>query len=130
MNPVFLNVDDILEIHRDQIRRYGGSAGIRSPLLLQSAVAQATATFEGEVLHHGLFEMAAAYLFHIVMNHPFLDGNKRTGGAAALVFLFLNGIKLTIAEGAYVEMILEVARGKMKKPELVQFLQAARENGG
>jgi death-on-curing protein len=128
VNPVFLTVDDVLEIHRDQIRRYGGMAGIRDALLLQSAVAQPCATFEGEYLHHGLFEMPAAYLFHIVMNHPFLDGNKRTGGAAALVFLFVNGIKPAINEDAYAEMVLEVARGKMKKAAITKFLQAVTAN--
>jgi death-on-curing protein len=128
VKPVFLSVDDVLEIHRDQIRCYGGSPEIRDPLLLQSAVAQPCTTFEGKYLHHDLFEMASAYLFHIVMNHPFLDGNKRTGGAAALVFLFLDGVKLTIAEDAYADMVLDVARGQMKKPEITRFLQTAYED--
>lgn len=127
MNPVFLSADNVLEIHRDQIQRYGGTEGIRDALLLQSAVAQPSATFEGEWLHHGLFEMASAYLFHIVMNHPFLDGNKRTGGAAALVFLFLNGVKPAIDENAFADMVLTVARGRMRKPEIALFLRTACE---
>lgn len=123
MAPVFLSVEDVLAIHRDQIRRYGGRGGIREPALLQSAIAQAGATFEGKYLHHGHFEMAAAYLFHLVMNHPFVDGNKRTGGAAALVFLYLNDIKLAVHEDAYAEMVLSVARGQMKKQEVARFLR-------
>src|SRR6185369_192349 len=90
MRPEFLTLDEVLEIHRDQIVRYGGSMGVRDMGLLQSALAQPQATFERQFLHHDIFEMAAAYLFHIVQNHPFIDGNKRVGVAAALVFLLLN----------------------------------------
>ena len=67
--------------------RYGGLPGLRDEGLLESAVAQAVATFGGEYLHNDIFQMAAAYLFHIVQNHPFVDGNKRAGAAAAVVFL-------------------------------------------
>lgn len=77
----FLHLDDVVAIHLDQIERYGGEAGIRDAGLLESAVAQARATFGGEFLHADLFQMAAAYLFHIAKNHPFVDGNKRTGAA-------------------------------------------------
>jgi len=117
-----------VDIHTDQIDRYGGMLGIPEPLLLQSAVAQPCATFENNYLHQNLFEMAAAYLFHIVMNHPFLDGNKRTGAAAALVFLFLNGIEVTIDEDAYADMILAVAQGRIKKGEIATFLKVATES--
>ena len=77
---------------RTQIADHGGSIEIRDMGLLKSAVAQPSMTFGGEFLHDGLFVMAAAYLFHIVMNHPFVDGNKRTGLHAALTFLKLNGV--------------------------------------
>src|SRR5437867_10279787 len=90
MAPTFLSLDEILEIHKDQIARYGGMAGIRDLGLLQSALAQPQATFGSQFLHADLIEMAAAYLFHIVQNHPFIDGNKRVGAVAALVFLQLN----------------------------------------
>jgi death-on-curing protein len=94
MEPAFLTLDEILEIHRDQITRYGGTTGIRDLGLLQSAAAMPAAAFEGRYLHGDLFEMAAAYLFHITCNHPFLDGNKRVGTVAAIVFLELNGLEL------------------------------------
>ncbi|MCK4659796.1 MAG: type II toxin-antitoxin system death-on-curing family toxin [Phycisphaerae bacterium] len=87
MAPEFLRVDEILHVHQDQIERYGGHASIREVGLLLSAIAMPQASIGGEFLHHDLFEMAAAYLFHIVQNHPFVDGNKRTGAAVALVFL-------------------------------------------
>lgn len=99
MQPEFLDIHDVLRIHEDQIERYGGSAGLRDPGLLASAVETPRSTFDGKLLHDDLFEIAAAYLFHIVNNHPFVDGNKRTGTAAALIFLDLRRMaKATIAD--------------------------------
>jgi death-on-curing protein len=85
VEPIFLSLDDVLESHAEQIATYGGSDGIRDLNLLQSALAQPMATFDGSHLHADLFEMASAYLFHIELNHPFVDGNKRVGLEAALV---------------------------------------------
>ncbi len=90
--PLFLTLAEVIEIHNDQIKRYGGSAAIRNIGLLQSAIAQPPASFSGQWLHGDIFMMAAAYAFHICGNHPFIDGNKRTALASALVFLRLNGI--------------------------------------
>ena len=83
MAPCFLDLDLVLRTHRGLIERYGGEEGLRDAGLLQSAIAQPRAMFGGEFLHKDLFEMAAAYLFHVVQNHAFLDGNKRTGAACA-----------------------------------------------
>jgi death on curing protein len=85
---------EVLLILQDQIRRYGGIYGVRDPGLLSSAIAMPSASFEGRFLHKDLYEQAAAYAFHLCQNHPFLDGNKRTALASALVFLGLNGIEL------------------------------------
>ena len=87
MDTIFLRLGEVIEIHQDQIERYGGALGIRDLGLLESVAKTPAATFEGDFLHGDPFEMAAAYLFHIVRNHPFMDGNKRTGAVAALVFL-------------------------------------------
>ena len=81
----FLELSDVMQIHINQIANYGGANDIRDANLLESAIEQPRATYDGSYLHTFPFEMAAAYLFHIVMNHPFVDGNKRTGTAAALV---------------------------------------------
>jgi len=89
--PLFLSVEDVLALHGDQLRLFGGSAGVRDRGALESAVATPGATFDGEFLHEDLFHMAAAYAFHIAENQPFVDGNKRTGLNAALVFLDVNG---------------------------------------
>jgi prophage maintenance system killer protein len=79
MDPVFLSIDEVLEIHLQQIERYGGSAGLRDAAGLESAVATPQATFGGEFLHSSIPAMAAAHLFHLCLNHAFVDGNKRTG---------------------------------------------------
>jgi death-on-curing protein len=76
-------MDDLLETHAHQIANYGGSEGLRDSNLLASAIAQPEASFAGNFLHADLYEMAAAYLFHIVSDHPFIDGNKRVGLEAA-----------------------------------------------
>ena len=91
LEPFFLSVEDILELHSDQLRLYGGTAGIRDGGALDSAVATSAVTFDDVYLHDDLFQMAAAYAFHIAENQPFLDGNKRTALNAALVFLDING---------------------------------------
>lgn len=119
--PRFLELADVLEVHADQIARYGGAAEIRDLGLLESAVAQPEATFGGAFLHDDLFLMAAAYLFHIVQNHPFADGNKRTGTAAALVFLDLNGFEVDCDGDALADLVIAVTAGAARKPEVAAF---------
>jgi death-on-curing protein len=119
----FLNLGEVLEIHRDQIVRYGGLPGLRDLDLLKSAVAMSQATFDGTFLHTDIFEMAAAYLFHIVGNHPFLDGNKRVGTAACLVFLELNGYEFTAPEKELAEIVFALARGEVSKADIAIFVR-------
>lgn len=121
--PVFLELSEIIEIHRDQIERYGGDFGIRDMNLLQSAIVLPKAGIRGKLLHRDIFEMAAAYLFHIIQNHPFVDGNKRTGTVAALVFLALNGIEIQANEKKFENLVMSVAAGKKKKPAIANFLR-------
>lgn len=121
--PVFLTLDEVLALHADQVERYGGSAGLRDAALLESALAAPQATFDGAFLHPSLPEMAAAYLFHLVKNHPFVDGNKRIGLAAALAFLGLNGHWLEADPDALAELVIAVASGKADKAEVAVFLK-------
>ena len=123
MEPVFLTMEDVTEIHADQIARYGGSPGLRDANLLQSAVAMPESGFGEHYLHTDLFEMAAAYLFHLVQNHPFVDGNKRVGAASALVFLELNRVTVKVTNDALVATVLKVAQGKMGKAGVAEFLR-------
>ena len=124
MQPEFLEVEDVLQIHADQIERYGGLSGLRDLGLLSSAVSMPRATYAGEFLHGDLFAMAAAYLFHITRNHPFLDGNKRTGAASALVFLDLHGVAVTADDDALYDLVIEVATGRADKDAIAEFFRA------
>jgi death on curing protein len=123
VDPTFLTLDEVIEIHRDMIERYGGSPGIRDQGLLESAVAMAQAGFGEQYLHSTLFEMAAAYLFHIVNNHAFVDGNKRTGAMAAFTFLKLNQINLSAGELKFERLVRETAEGKVGKEKIAEFFQ-------
>jgi death-on-curing protein len=123
MDVVFLDLDRVLATHHSVIACYGGTEGLRDAGLLESAVAMPRATFDGGYLHKDLFEMAAAYLYHIVQNHPFVDGNKRTGAAAAIIFLFLNGIELEADEDGLVKLTLAVAQGQAEKQDVAAFFR-------
>ena len=121
--PKFLSLKQVLLIHQDQLARYGGAPGIRDIDLLKSALGIPPATYGGEFLHTDIFEMAAGYLFHIVKNHPFVDGNKRTGAVAALVFLSLNDIEIEAEEDEFEEMVLSVAQGRADKAAVTEFFR-------
>ncbi len=121
--PVFLGLDEVIEIHHDQIKRYGGHPGILDVGILKSAIAMPSATFDGNYLHTDIFEMAAAYLFHIVRNHPFIDGNKRTGAVASIVFLMLNGIDFHADENDLEKIVLLTAEGKTDKATIARFFE-------
>lgn len=124
MQPEFLLVSDMLAIHVDQVERYGGSPDLRDAGLPESAVETPRATFNHELLHADLFEMAAAYLYHIVSNHPFVDGNKRTGTAAAIVFLNINGVEVDADQDDLADLVLAVAQSKVVKADVVRFLRS------
>ena len=114
---------EALKFHARQIEQFGGTDGIRDLALLQSALAQPEAGFGGHWRHTDLFEMAAAYAFHICKNHPFLDGNKRTALDVALIFLELNGISIMAPQKNIIDTMLSVAEGKMGKNELAQIFR-------
>lgn len=123
MDPVFLSLSEVLEIHQNQVARYGGAAGIRDMELLKSALGIPSATFGGRFLHTDIHEMPAAYLFHLVKDHPFIDGNKRVGAVTALVFLELNGFDFDAPEDDFAEMVLAVARGELGKADVAVFIR-------
>jgi death-on-curing protein len=120
---LFLTTEMVQRIHEDQIQRYGGSLGIRDMGLLESAVAMPQAGFGGQYFHTDLFEMAAPYLFHIVKNHPFVDGNKRVGSMTAYAFLELNGKTFDAPEREYGDLVLAVAEGKRTKSAIAEFFR-------
>ena len=121
--PVFLTLAEVVEIHADQVDRYGGQDGVRDLGLLESALAQPEASFGGEWLHKDRYEMAAAYAYHLCQNHPFVDGNKRAALACALVFLELNGLSLRDPKGVLKGAMLRMASGKLSKAALANLLR-------
>ena len=120
MNPIFLTVDQVLKIQKQQLTQDGGLAGVRDWNLLESAAMQARMTWDGVYLHEGLFLMAAAYLFHLVKNHPFIDANKRAGLVTALLFLELNGFVVADPDQILYDTTINVAEGKLGKSELAE----------
>lgn len=121
--PIFLTLAEIVAIHANQIELYGGQHGLRDIALLESALAQPEASFAGEWLHKDIFEMAAAYAFHICMNHPFFDGNKRVALAAALVFLEINKLSVLDPKGELLGAMLRMASGKLSKKDFTDLLR-------
>jgi len=119
--PLFLTVDEVQALHDDQLRRFGGSSGVRDLGALESAVATPASTFDGEFLHADLFHMAAAYAFHIAENQPFLDGNKRAALAAALAFLSLNGYDLDANPDDLYDLCIAVSAGTASKADASVF---------
>jgi len=122
-DSLFLTLAEVLEIHKDQIVRYGGHPEIRDYDLLRSSAAAPQATWDGLYLNSNLFEMAAAYIYYVCQDHPFIDGNKRTALASGLVFLELNGITIEDPDGILYMYIMNLASGKMSKNELKSILK-------
>ncbi len=119
----FLTVKEIIEIHDGLITAYGGLHGIRDMGLLISAIEMPKAMIFGEYLHESIYDKAAAYLFHIVCNHAFLDGNKRTGAAVTLIFLKQNEIKIKYNIPDFEEMVCKVAQSQMNKNQISEYLE-------
>jgi death-on-curing protein len=120
----FISIATVLDLHDDQVRTYGGDSGTRDKNLLESAVAMPRSTFGGVFLHPTVPEMAAAYLFHIVKNHPFVDGNKRTGTATALAFLDANGFDLDVTQDELTAFVTDIAAGNLDKAQATEFFKA------
>jgi death-on-curing protein len=123
IEPIFLSTEDVLSLHADQLELYGGSAGVRDAGALEAAVQTPQATFGGQFLHPDLFSMAAAYAFHIAESQAFVDGNKRAGLNAALVFLLLNGWEVLDPNGRLYDAMIALAVRSMDKAGLAQLFE-------
>jgi death-on-curing protein len=119
----FLTLVEVLEIHQDQIVRYGGRDGIRDLGLLESALAMPQAGFSGKRFHSTLFEMAAAYAFHVAQNQAFVDGNKRTALASALIFLEINDVTVDDAHGKLYDAMIGLGTKKISKVGLAELFE-------
>jgi death-on-curing protein len=119
-----LTVADVLELHAEAISQFGGSAGIREMALLESAVAAPQASFGGEPVYTDQIEVAAAYLFFLCRNHPFVDGNKRAALGACIVFLRLNGIEPQTDGKSWEDLTLDVAASRLDRVQATRRLRA------
>jgi len=119
----FLTLEQILVIHEDQIDRYGGSHGIRELALLESAVFRPQSTFAGEELYSTIFDKASALIHSLVLNHPFVDGNKRTATASMLVFLEINGLTLKVGQKELLKTVLKIESKDMDIEEIADWLK-------
>lgn len=115
---LYLSVEQILLLHQAQLEKFGGGSGLRDRGGLESAAARPTMTFGGEDLYPDLPAKAAALMHSLVMNHPFLDDNKRAGAAAAELFILLNGFRLEATDAEFEEIILTVTRGELEADAL------------
>jgi len=119
----FLSEEEVLLIHAYQLQHYGGRSGIRDRSLLLSALAAPYAGFGGELLHKSIGSMAASYLYHLAMNHPFIDGNKRVGLEVALDFLEMNNYRLVAEGNELYKLVIGIASGRISKDETVRFFE-------
>jgi death-on-curing protein len=118
-----LSVEIVREIHAEAIKTFGGLNGIRDEALLASAVFAPQSSFGGKSPYTDLIDVAAAYLFYLCRNHPFVDGNKRTAMAATIVFLRLNGMETAPDSEKWERLLLDVAAGKLDRDQTTQYLR-------
>ncbi|MGI8481810.1 MAG: type II toxin-antitoxin system death-on-curing family toxin [Chthoniobacterales bacterium] len=118
-----LSIEIVREIHAEALKQFGGLSGVRDENLLESAVLAPQSSFGGKSPYIDVFEIAAAYLFYICGNHPFLDGNKRTAMMAAIVFLRLNGIEPSPDSKAWEDLMFDVAASKLDRDATTRRLR-------
>jgi death on curing protein len=124
----YLTLAEVIELHRGILEQVAGSGGIRDLGALESAIAQPRMTFGGEELYPTIIEKASALGFSIVMNHPFVDGNKRTGHAAMETFLVLNRLEIKAAVDEQERVILALAAGELDRNAFTHWLQQSVES--
>lgn len=124
---VYLDVDQLVELHREQLGGYGGLAGLRDRGGLEAAAARPTMTFGGEDLYADVPEKAAALMHSLALNHPFVDGNKRVAAHAAVLFALVNGFDCLATPDDLVSVTLDVAKGDVEVEALaIWFRQRLR----
>jgi death-on-curing protein len=119
----YLTLSEALELHRRVIGQSGGALGILNLGALESALAQPRITFGGSELYPSVVEKAAALGYLLIQNHPFLDGNKRTGHAAMEVFLLLNGFEIQASVDEQERIVLQLASGELDREAFTRWLR-------
>lgn len=123
MKTVFLTLDEVLGIHHREVEKFGGSHGVRDLNLLDSAIHRPQSSFMGEDLYPTIFDKAAALIHSILLNHPFIDANKRTSIASAAYFLHLNGYELEMEQKEVVEFALKVESKQLNIEQISNWLK-------
>ena len=127
-NLKFLTIQELINIHNELILLYGGSLGIRDRGLLESALSQPQATFGSQQLHKDIYEKAAAYFFHIIKNHPFVDGNKRTACTSTIIFLIMNDCDINLNKNQLYNLAVDVANSKLQKKQISNLFKKLAKN--
>lgn len=120
---IYLDLDEVIELHDTLIDKFGGLKGIRDKNLLESALTSPTMSVFGEDMHPSTFDKAAAYLYYLSRNHPFLDGNKRTASSCTLIFLRINGENPQYNTDDFLEFVVDVAQGKKEISLISDYLE-------
>ena len=119
----FLKWTEVMDINNYQIKHFGGEYGLRDKALLESALGGIQLTFGGQYLYPTIYHQATAYLYHIVKNHPFVDGNKRTGAMTAVVFLELNGYHFNAPPDVFANLVYRTSAENFEKNEILEFFK-------
>lgn len=123
MKTIFLNLDEVLAIHHTEVEKFGGSHGVRDLNLLDSAIQRPESSFMGDDLYPTIFDKVAALMHSILLNHPFVDGNKRTATASAAYFLYLNGYELEVTQEEMVQLALRVESKKIDLEQIAKWFK-------
>jgi death-on-curing protein len=119
----YISLEQVLDLHRRQIRQFGGAAGLRDRGAVEEAAARPQMTFGGEDLYPEIADKAAALMHSLVMNHPFVDGNKRVGAHACILFLLANDVEPLFSPAELTEITRAVARGEVNAEALSIWLR-------
>lgn len=121
--PKFISFEQIIALHKLQVDQFGGTHGVKDEGLLLSALGQPESGLGENYFHKDLYEMAAAYLFHLVKNHAFYDGNKRIAALCSSVFLQINGLMVIADEDEFEKLVLDAAQSLVSKAEIADFFR-------
>jgi len=119
----YISLNQVLYLHKKIINSTGGSLGIRDIKMLESSLSHPFMTFDGKDLYNSIIDKAGALGFSIIMNHPFIDGNKRVGHAVMELFLYLNGYEIKSDVDEQEKIIIKVASGNLKRQEFIKWLK-------
>jgi death-on-curing protein len=121
MSVIFLNVDNVIQINKKVTAKYGGIHSLRDIGLLESSVNSAIHNYQYEKLD--LIALSAIYLFSIIQNHPFLDGNKRTAVMSMLIFLDLNNMDINFPQKELEDIVVKIATKEMDKDNFLKWIR-------